>query len=153
MKGKRIKVGIKDLKSVLDIVVRRETPLSGGGIVAEEKGTYFTSFEAFRKALTPKRLELLHIIKAQKPSSIHDLAQFTKRFSVAGGLVKDSVYLSIEHMLLWKPEANPTKRFNCPSCGQSLWLRLLPFVHLAAGQFRFSYSHCGTVLTYNTPSH
>ena len=43
------------------------------------------------------------------------------------------------------------KRFNCPSCGQSLWLRLLPFVHLAAGQFRFSCNHCGTVLTYNTP--
>ena len=79
MKGKRIKVGIKDLKSVLDIVVRRETPLSGGGIVAEEKGTYFTSFEAFRKALTPKRLELLHIIKAQTPSSINELVRFAKR--------------------------------------------------------------------------
>ena len=43
------------------------------------------------------------------------------------------------------------KRFNCPSCGRSLWLRLLPFVQLSAGQFRFSCSYCGTVLTYNTP--
>jgi len=44
-----------------------------------ERGAYFTSFEAFRKALTPKRLELLHIIKAKKPSSINELARFAKR--------------------------------------------------------------------------
>ena len=40
------------------------------------------------------------------------------------------------------------KRFNCPSCGRSLWLRLLRFESLANGQFRFSCSYCGTVLTY-----
>ena len=44
-----------------------------------ERGAYFTSFEAFRKALTPKRLELLHIIKAKKPSSINELARSAKR--------------------------------------------------------------------------
>jgi hypothetical protein len=43
------------------------------------------------------------------------------------------------------------KRFNCPSCGRSLWLRLLRFDSLANGQFRFSCSYCGTVLTYNAP--
>jgi predicted transcriptional regulator len=79
MKVKRIKVGIKDLKSVLDDYVRTGEAIERGGTVAEEKGTYFTSFEAFRKALTPKRLELLHIIKAQKPSSINELARFAKR--------------------------------------------------------------------------
>ena len=79
MKVKKIKVGIKDLKSVLDDVVRTGDAIERGGIVAEEKGTYFTSFEAFRKALTPKRLELLHIIKAKKPSSINELARFAKR--------------------------------------------------------------------------
>ncbi len=79
MKVKRIKVGIKDLKSVLDDYVRTGETIERGGTVAEEKGTYFTSFEAFRKALTPKRLELLHIIKARKPSSINELARFAKR--------------------------------------------------------------------------
>ena len=70
MKVKRIKVGIRDLKSVLDDVVRTGEAIERGGSVAEEKGTYFTSFEAFRKALTPKRLELLHI---------NELARFAKR--------------------------------------------------------------------------
>ena len=78
MKVKRIKVGIRDLKSVLDDVVRTGEAIERRGSVAEEKGTYFTSFEAFRKALTPKRLELLHIIKAKKPSSINELARFAK---------------------------------------------------------------------------
>jgi predicted transcriptional regulator len=36
-------------------------------------------FEAFRKALTPKRLELLYIIKTRKPSSINELARFAKK--------------------------------------------------------------------------
>lgn len=79
MKVKKIKVGIKDMKSVLDDFVKTGETLERGGKVAEEKGTYFTSFEAFRKALTPKRLELLHIIKAQKPSSINELARMAKR--------------------------------------------------------------------------
>jgi predicted transcriptional regulator len=48
-------------------------------MIKEEAGVYFTSFEAFRKALTPKRLELLHIIKTKKPSSINHLARLTKR--------------------------------------------------------------------------
>jgi len=79
VKIKKIKVGIKDLKSVLDDYVKAGEAIERGGFVAEEKGTYFTSFEAFRKALTPKRLELMHIIKAKKPSSINELARFAKR--------------------------------------------------------------------------
>jgi hypothetical protein len=54
MKVKTITVGLKDLKSVLDDVVRTGDAIERGGMVAEEKGTYFTSFEAFRKALTLK---------------------------------------------------------------------------------------------------
>ena len=79
MKVKKIKVGIKDLKSVLDDSVKTGEAIERGEKVSKEKGTYFTSFEAFRKALTPKRLELLHIIKAQKPSSINELARMAKR--------------------------------------------------------------------------
>jgi predicted transcriptional regulator len=79
MKVKKIKVGIKDFKSVLEDYVKTGDAIERGGKVSGEKATYFTSFEAFRKALTPKRLELLHIIKAQKPSSINELARFAKR--------------------------------------------------------------------------
>jgi len=36
----------------------------------KETGVYFTSLEAFKKVLTPKRMELLHVIKTEKPGSI-----------------------------------------------------------------------------------
>ncbi len=50
-----------------------------GETVKKETGVYFTSFEAFRKIFTPRRLELLHIIKTRKPSSINELARMAKR--------------------------------------------------------------------------
>ena len=40
------------------------------------------------------------------------------------------------------------KRFNCPNCGRSLFFRLLPHVPRRDGQFAFSCTHCGAVLTY-----
>jgi len=79
MKVKKIKVGLKDLKTVLDDFVKTGEAIERGGKVKKETGVYFTSLEAFRKALTPKRLELLHIIKTRKPSSISELARFAKR--------------------------------------------------------------------------
>lgn len=44
-----------------------------------EKAIYFESIEGFRKALTTKRLELLHIIKEMHPESINELARFAGR--------------------------------------------------------------------------
>lgn len=79
MRVKRIKIGIKDLKTALADFVKTGEAIERGEKVKKETGVYFTSFEAFRKALTPKRLELLHIIKAQKPSSINELARIVKR--------------------------------------------------------------------------
>ncbi len=79
MKVKRIKVGFKDLKTALDEFVKTAEALERGEKVKKETGVYFTSLEAFRKAVTPKRLELLHIIKAKKPSSINELARMAKR--------------------------------------------------------------------------
>ncbi|MBI3813832.1 MAG: hypothetical protein HY279_05110, partial [Nitrospinae bacterium] len=50
-----------------------------GEKVKSEKGLYFESIEGFRKALTPKRLELLHIIKEKQPESLQELARLVKR--------------------------------------------------------------------------
>jgi len=44
-----------------------------------KKGTYFTSLEAVRNFLTPRRLELLHVIKAESPKSLYELAKLTGR--------------------------------------------------------------------------
>ncbi|NOZ68214.1 MAG: hypothetical protein GXP46_02985 [Deferribacteres bacterium] len=79
MRVKKIKIGIRDLKTALDDFVETGEAIKRGEKVKKETGVYFTSFEAFRKALTPKRLELLHIIKTKKPSSINELARFAKR--------------------------------------------------------------------------
>ena len=105
MKVKRVKIGIKNLKEILkdtaDVMKRVEKgerlkPVKGAEI-------YFTSFESLRKALTPKRLELLHIIKAKKPSSINELARIAKRD--VKNIAEDVKYL--EQMgLIEKKETN-----------------------------------------------
>jgi len=79
MKVKKIKVGIKDVKTALEDFAAKAEAIERGEKVKKETGIYFTSIEAFRKALTPKRLELLHLIKTKKPSSINELARIAKR--------------------------------------------------------------------------
>ena len=81
MRVKKVKVAIKNLKDIFEDVKDVVRRIEGGEHLKTVKDPeiYFTSFEAFRKALTPKRLELLHIIKTQKPTSINDLARLSKR--------------------------------------------------------------------------
>jgi predicted transcriptional regulator len=42
-------------------------------------GTSFSSVEAMRNFLTPKRLEILRCIREKKPTSIYSLARMTRR--------------------------------------------------------------------------
>jgi predicted transcriptional regulator len=79
VKVKRVKIGIKTIEEGLDQFVQTAKTIQQGKKVKKEEGVYFTSFEAFRKALTPKRLELLHLIKVQKPTSINQVARLAKR--------------------------------------------------------------------------
>lgn len=79
MRVKKIKIGIKDVKTALKEFAEKAEAIKRGETVKKETGVYFTSFEAFRKILTPRRLELLHIIKTRKPSSINELARMAKR--------------------------------------------------------------------------
>jgi predicted transcriptional regulator len=79
MKVKKVKVDIRSVESVLEDAKNVMKTLEEGKTTQAEAGVYFTSFEAFRKALTPKRLELLHAIKTAKPKSLHELAEVTKR--------------------------------------------------------------------------
>ncbi|MBI4767862.1 MAG: MarR family transcriptional regulator [Deltaproteobacteria bacterium] len=79
MKVKKVKIGIRSIEESLEDAKRTMRLIEEGKGVKKEIGVYFTSFEAFRKALTPKRLELLHVIKARNPKSIKELAEITKR--------------------------------------------------------------------------
>ena len=79
MKTKKIKIGFKDIATALDDFVQTGEALTRGKQVREEAGVFFTSIEAFRKAITPRRLELLNIIKATRPASIRELASLAHR--------------------------------------------------------------------------
>ena len=67
MKIRKVRVGIKDLKTALNEFVEIGKAVEEGKPVKKEKGVYFTSVEAFRKTITPKRLALLKAIKTEKP--------------------------------------------------------------------------------------
>jgi len=109
MKVKRIKIGIKDLKTILDDFVKTGEAIQRGEKVKKERGVYFTSFEAFRKVLTPKRLELLHIIKTKKPSSINELARLAKRD--IKNVAQDVKYLEQMGLIETKGTARKIKPF------------------------------------------
>ena len=79
MKTRKIKIGLKGVDAALNDFVETGEALAHGGQVREEEGVYFTNIEAFRKAITPRRLELLNIIKNTKPGSINELALLAGR--------------------------------------------------------------------------
>lgn len=70
---KSLEEGLKDLTKVLKNI-RKGQPSKRG-----KPATYFVSLEAMRRVLTPKRLELLHLIREEQPDSIYELAQLAKR--------------------------------------------------------------------------
>jgi predicted transcriptional regulator len=76
---KSVKIGIKSLENVLEDTKEVMKKLERGEKVKPEKGLYFESIEGFRKALTPKRLELLHLIREKQPGSIQELTRLSKR--------------------------------------------------------------------------
>ncbi|HZX35036.1 MAG TPA: hypothetical protein VFF54_00895 [Thermodesulfobacteriota bacterium] len=79
MRIRKVKIGIKSVKEVLDDFARVAKAIERGEKVKKEKGVYFESIEGFRKALTTKRLELLRLIKEKHPESLQELARFAKR--------------------------------------------------------------------------
>jgi predicted transcriptional regulator len=79
MKVRKVKIGIKDVKTLLNEFSEAAGAVEAGKVVKHERGVYFTNIQAFRKALTQKRLELLHSIKKDHPSSINHLARIIQR--------------------------------------------------------------------------
>ncbi len=80
MKSKRIiRIQIRSVDDALADFVSTGKSIKIGKKIQRETGVYFASLEAFRKAITPKRMQLLHIIRAEKPSSLHELAKKLNR--------------------------------------------------------------------------
>ena len=79
MKVKKIKIGIKSAKEILSDFAKTAEAIEKKEPVKKEKALYFESINGFRKALTPKRLELIHVIKESRPESINELARMVNR--------------------------------------------------------------------------
>lgn len=79
MRVKRVKIGIKSLEDVLDNAKDVMKKLEKGEKVKKSSGVYFENLATFRRALTEKRLEMLHVIKERHPSSVYELADFLDR--------------------------------------------------------------------------
>ncbi len=63
----------------MEVFVKTAEAIKRGENVKKESGVYFTSLEAFRKALTPQRLGLLRLIRESAPASLHELARSARR--------------------------------------------------------------------------
>ena len=91
MKVKKVKIGIKSLKEVLENFAETAEAIERGENVKKRRGIYFENLEAFRRALTEKRLEVLHVIKKERPSSVYELAKILNRD--AKNVTQDLEYL------------------------------------------------------------
>jgi len=79
MNIKNVTVEIKPLKEVLGDAAKIIGKIKKGEAVKPKKGLSFGSVESFRQFFTPKRLELLRVIKHRQPQSVYELAKLTKR--------------------------------------------------------------------------
>jgi predicted transcriptional regulator len=115
---KSLEEGFKDFKEAYYAAARR-LPFE------PRKGTYFTSLDAARNFLTPKRLEILHAIKEKKPQSIYELAKCTDRsFS---SVSKDVEILEKHGLIKLSPiKKSPRKalRPQAPYDAINLWITI-----------------------------
>lgn len=79
MRVKDIKVEIKPLSEVLGDAAKAMGRIREGEKLAPKKGLSFGSVESFRQFFTPRRIELLQVVKHKRPGSIYELARLTNR--------------------------------------------------------------------------
>ena len=80
MKVKTVTVGIRSTEDVLaEAAATMKAVAAGQGVKPKPRRLFFTSAEALRRFLTPKRVDLIRLIRQQKPVSIHELATLAHR--------------------------------------------------------------------------
>ena len=80
MKVRKVRIGIRDFDDVLDDAAKTAKAAAAGKKV-KPKGhrLFFTSPEALRRFLSPKKLELIRLIRKRHPDSINELAVLAHR--------------------------------------------------------------------------
>jgi predicted transcriptional regulator len=80
MKIKRVIVGIRTGDEVLaEAAATMKAVAAGKKVQPKGRRLFFTSPEALRRFLTPKRVALIRLIRQQHPASINELATLAKR--------------------------------------------------------------------------
>ena len=79
MQVKNMRVCIRSLRDSLQIFGEAYEKLQRGEKVTPRHELAFPDTEALRKVLTSRRLELLHVIRRQNPSSVYELAHLVDR--------------------------------------------------------------------------
>ncbi|HHT9132103.1 MAG TPA: HVO_A0114 family putative DNA-binding protein [Candidatus Tripitaka californicus] len=116
MRVKRIKMGIKSLKEMLQDFVKTGKAVERGEKVKKEVGVYFENAETFGKALTPKRLELLRLIRKHQPKTLHTLSRLagrdTKNISQDLRLLENLGLVSIRKEKTGRKEVSPSVDYD-----------------------------------------
>jgi predicted transcriptional regulator len=77
MRTKKIRIKSRvDFNTALLKAVRK---IDRGEKIKGQRGEYFESLDAVRNVLTPRRLELWHLIRDRKPASVSNLAVLANR--------------------------------------------------------------------------
>lgn len=80
MKVKKVKIGIRSTDEVLQEAAETMKAVAAGKKVRPKgRRLFFTNAEALRRFLTPRRLELIRLIRQQHPTSINELAAHAHR--------------------------------------------------------------------------
>lgn len=80
MKVKKVKVALRSTDEVLkEAAETMESVARGKRIKPKGHRLFFTSPEALRRFLTPKRLEVIRLIRQRRPDSINQLATLAHR--------------------------------------------------------------------------
>jgi predicted transcriptional regulator len=73
------KIRIKSRADFNAELLKAARKIDRGEKIKEHRGEYFESLDAVRNVLTPRRLELWHLIRDRKPASISNLAVLADR--------------------------------------------------------------------------
>ena len=80
MRVKHLNLKVEPKAKFFERVGRKMSGMDKGQAPGDlEESLSFESLEAFRKILTPKRIELLRLIRHERPSSIYALAKLARR--------------------------------------------------------------------------
>jgi len=92
MKVKEIRIVVRPFEEDFDEVVDTFNKIERGEDVKDEK-IVVESLDVLRKALTPERLRIIHVIKTKKPESIYELAKILGRDRAS--VTRDLEYLKL----------------------------------------------------------